>query len=374
MPRAPAAICVAALVTLAGTMLGCRRAVAPAAKAPTAVRVRAVARAAAAAAARYSATIHPAARVDVAFKVGGYVEELARVKDVDGKLRPIQAGDHVTRGQELVSIRRTEYSQRLAEAKALLAEATAAREQAQLDHERVANLLQSGSVAQAQGDSARVQLDAANARIDGARARVAEAQTALADTGLRAPMDGVVLARHLEVGTLAGPGTVAFSVADTQTVKVVFGVPDTVLQTLQLGAAQAVSAEALRGGEVTGRITRIAPVADPNSRVFEVEVTLDNATDELKPGMVASLKLGERAAADAPVAVLPLTAIVRSPTHRDHYAVYVLDGANAKLREVELGEFLGNQIPIKTGLEDGEKVIVMGASLISDGEPVQVIP
>src|SRR5262249_14460098 len=154
-------------------------------------------------------------------------------------------------------------------------------------------------------------------------------------------------------------------VADTSTVKVVFGVPDTALETLKLGATQAVTAEALHGAEVIGRITRIAPVADPKSRVFEVEVTLDNPKDELKAGMVASLKLGDATVASAPVAVLPLTAIVRSPGHPGAFAVYVLDGTTAKLREVELGEFLGNQIPIRKGLADGEKVVVMGATLIS---------
>src|SRR5262249_23459300 len=188
------------------------------------------------------------------------------------------------------------------------------------------------------------------------------------------PMDGVVLARFIEVGALAAPGTPAFSVADTSTVKVVFGVPDTVLESLQLGATQAVTAEALHGAELVGRITRIAPVADPKSRVFEVEVTLDNPNDELKAGMVASLKLGDASAAAAPVAVLPLTAIVRSPAHSGQFAVYVVDKSVAHLREVDLGEFLGNQIPIRSGLADGEQVVVMGASLLSDGEAVQVIP
>src|SRR5262249_2041854 len=159
-------------------------------------------------------------------------------------------------------------------AKAALGEATAAREQAQLDYDRAMNLVASGAVTKAQADSARVQLDAATARIAGGRARVAEADTALADTSLRAPMDGGVLARYIEVGALAGPGPAAFSVADTATVKVVFGVPDTVLESLKLGAPQAVTAEALHGAELVGRITRIAPVADPKSRVFEVEVSL----------------------------------------------------------------------------------------------------
>jgi RND family efflux transporter MFP subunit len=362
------------LLALALLALGCHKGTEVAAKEPTAVRVRAVERATAAAAARYSATINPAARVDLAFKVGGYVDAVAKVKGVDGKPRALQAGDKVTRGTELASVRKADYAQKLAEARAALAEAGAAREQAQLNYDRAASLLKSGSISKAEGDSARVQLDASTARAAGAKVRVDEAQTALADTSLRAPMDGVVLARNVEVGSLAAPGTVAFAIADTTTVKAVFGVPDTVLETLQLGATQAVTTEAMHGAEVLGRITRIAPLADPKSHVFEVEVSLDNPGDDLKAGMVAGLNLGAAAAA-APAAVLPLSAIVRAPAHPDGYAVYIVDAhGTARIRAVELGDLQGNQIPVKSGLSDGEKVVVMGASLLSDGEQVQVIP
>jgi hypothetical protein len=93
--------------------------------------------------------------------------------------------------------------------------------------------------------------------------------------------------------------------------------------------------------------------------------------------MIAALKLNNAGTAPS-LTVLPLNAVVRSPAHPGHFAVFVLDPKQnppqARLREVELGEFLGNQIPIRAGLADGDRVIVMGASLVSDGEQVQVIP
>src|SRR5262249_24936265 len=158
-------------------------------------------------------------------------------------------GDHVTRGLELAAVRKSDYLQRLAEAKAGLAEAIAAREKAQLDFDRAQKLVQSGSLAKAEHDAARLQLEASKARAHRAKVRVDEAQTAVEDTSLRAPMEGIVLKRTIEVRTLVGPGAVAFSIADTNSVKAVFGVPDTILETLRLGAAQTVSAEAFRGAE-----------------------------------------------------------------------------------------------------------------------------
>ncbi len=354
-------------------------------KSLTAVRTHAVSQAAAGNATRYSANIDPASRVDVAFKVGGYVQSIAQVRGVDGKTHTLQEGDAVVAGQELAAVRVVDYEQRFGEAKAALAEALASREQAQLDYDRSAQLASSQTVAKAELDAARVRRDAAGARVDGAKVRVAEAQTALDDTHLRAPMNGVVVKRAIEDGTLAGPGTVAFAIADVHTVKVVFGVADTELEALHLGTSQKVTTEAFRGRDFEGQITRIAPIADPKNRLFEIEITIDNAGGELKPGMVAALELNRGAV--APVAVLPLNAVVRAPKDRDKFAVFVVEPQKGKtgepngpavavahLRVVELGDFLGNLIPVRSGLNDGDQVIVQGASLVSDGETVQVIP
>ncbi len=356
--------------------LGCRAgAVAP--KTPTAVRVRAVEPAQAGGGMRYSATINPATRVELAFKLGGYVQSVATVKGSDGRDRLLQEGDQVTAGQVLAELRKADYQQKSSEARAAFSEASAAAHQAQIEYGRSSRLVESGAVARAELDTARVRLDGARARVQAAKARVDEAGTAMGDAGLRTPISGVVLKRAIEVGTLAAPGMVGFSIADTQSVKVVFGVADVELEGFQPGAAQQITTEAHRGRVFTGRITRVAPAADARSRVFEVEVTIPNPTGELKPGTVASLRV--TAAPDGkPSVALPLTAIVRSAGHAERFAVFVIDETSgapvARLREVEVGDFVGNNIPIRSGLAEHDRVIVMGATLVSDGERVQVIP
>jgi RND family efflux transporter MFP subunit len=366
-----------ALPAIALSCAACHASVQPAPKALTAVKVRAVTNASAAASARYAGDIMPASHVDIAFKVGGYVDVVARTRGVDGKPRLLQEGDRVTRGMELASIRTQDYSHQLGEAEAALAESIAAREQAELDFQRATKLLAGNSISPAELDNARVRLHGANARADGAKVRVDEAKSMLADTSIKAPMDGVVLRRNVEIGTLAAPGGVAFSIADTSHMKVVFGVPDTVRGLLELGGNQAVTSEAFSSVEWKGRVTRIASVADPKTRLFEIEITIDNAAQTLKAGMVAALQLSAAKGA-APVAVLPLTAVVRARDVDDGFAVFALDDTRTppivRLRDVELGPFLGNVIPIQRGLAAGEKIVVQGASLLSDQEPVRVIP
>lgn len=357
-------------------LLGCRAHDDAAAKIPVPVRVRVVEEQNAAALARYSGTIDPATRVDVAFKVSGYLRDLAMVNGEGGK-RKIQEGDFVTAGTVLAVVRETDYQQQVRAAQAAYAEAIALSRQARIESDRSSKLFQSDSISKSDVDTTRARRDAAFARVSGAAARIEAAKLALADCTLKAPIDGVVLKRPAEVGALVGPGTVGFVVAETRSVKVVFGVPDTVVEKLKLGSSLAVTFEAVPG-EFTGKISRIAPSADARSRVFEVEGTIPNPKNELKVGMIASLKVPDGAHAGTPSLVLPLTAVVRPPGAQHGFSVVVAEGQPgseiARLRSVKLGEVFGNAVLVTDGLNRGERVVSMGATLVADGAAIRIIP
>jgi multidrug efflux system membrane fusion protein len=347
---------------------------------PTAVRVQAIDEESLAQATRYSAQILPSKRVDVAFKVGGYVAAIAKVSAVEGGTRPLQAGDPVVTGQYLVSLRQTDYNQKVEELAAAMAQAKAAATQAELDFSRASKLAERGTIAPADLDSARLSRDSSKAALQMSDSRFEQARTALHDTSLRSPIDGVVVARNVEEGSLVAPGMVAFSVAAIGTVKAAFGVPDTALSRIQLGSEQTVTTEAYPGEEFRGRITRVSPTADANGRVFEVEITLPNEDQRLKVGMIAALSLSDTDAevADVLHRVVPISAIVRSPHNAENYAVFVVEDVDgkavARARDVVLGEYLGNVIPVVQGLTGSERVVVQGAGLLSDGEAVEIIP
>jgi RND family efflux transporter MFP subunit len=343
----------------------------------TAVKLAVVQRAGNPVGTRYSAQIIPATEVKLAFKVEGYVESIAKVNAIGGP-RWIQEGDVVHEGMQLAALRTTEFKQRITEARAARAQAGAGAHQARLDFGRSQTLLDHNAVAGADLDSARTQLNSASAAYSGAEARYEAAKTALADSVIYAPLDGIVMKRSLQVGELVAPGTLAFSVADVSSVKAAFGVPDTMLSRIQLGALEMVTTEAYPGEKFEGTITLIAPSADPNSRVFEVDVTISNSDGRLKTGTVASLALAtsqDPATMNAPL--VPISAVVRSPLHGDRFAVFVVEQAGARwiarAREVELDDYLGRAVPVKKGLREGDRIVIQGAKLISDGEEVEVI-
>jgi multidrug efflux system membrane fusion protein len=233
------------------------------------------------------------------------------------------------------------------------------------------------AVAEARTNAAKFQVEAVGAQVKGAEALLDEARIPLLDTALRAPMDSVVLQRKVEVGSLVSPGAPGFILADTTSVKAVFGVPDLIIENLKLGNPITVRTEAALGTDFQGHITAISPSADAKSRVFEVEVTIPNPQNRLKVGMVVSLAVEE---VNVPVQMTaaPLSAIVRSKDSPNEFAVFVIEDRDgkqtARIRNVRLGEAYGNTVAILEGLKTGERVVTTGATMIVDGDRVREIP
>lgn len=326
---------------------------------------------------RYSGSAVAALEVPVAFKVGGYVDDVLATRDDRGQLRRIQAGDRVTRGATLARIRPADYEQKVAQARAGVAEGEAMLANARVDFERASRLYERRSLTKPEFDGARARLDATTARVEGARAMLRETELLLDDVVLKAPISGVVLRRMVEAGSLAGSGMPAFLLADTSSVKIVFGVPDMVVKTLKAGQSQAVTFDAIPGETFDGRVTSVAPASDPVTRVYQVEVTLPNRDQRIEIGFIASLRLA--ADAEHAVVTIPLESVVKPPAGRgDGYAVFVVEGTGgatvARLRPVALGEAIGNDIVVTSGLASGDRVVVRGATIVADGEPVRVLP
>jgi RND family efflux transporter MFP subunit len=146
---------------------------------------------------------------------------------------------------------------------------------------------------------------------------------------------------------------------------------------LQLGSPLAITVDSLPDAEFPGHITAITPAADPQTRVFNIEITVPNSQNQLRPGMVASLQVPSGQLAD-PMAVVPLSSIVRPPDNPTGYAVFVVEGQSGKeiahLRHVKVGTVYGDMIAVPEGVRVGDRVITTGTTLLVDGDQVRVIP
>jgi membrane fusion protein, multidrug efflux system len=392
------------LVTAAVLSCGCGRPEANAdVRSPKAVRLVAVESSGDAGSTTYSAVIAPNVQVDLAFRVAGYVVGLRQTEGADGRSRALEPGAAIARGVTLARIRATDYQAMvdkahgardesnagIAASEAGLAEAQAALTHAESDFGRISILWEQESITKPAYDGAKATLDGARAKVDAATAAIAaakqragaaaaqarEAEIALSDTQLRAPFDGILIERHVDVGTLVSPATPAFTMADLRLVKGRFSVPDTALGTFRAGQLLPVTVDAFVDERFQGHVLSVAPAADPKSRSFEIAVAIDNPSLKLRSGMIASIPVAGEADGRRQL-LIPIDALVHDPV-RDQYLVYTLEEKNggtvAKAIDVRPGPLVGNQVSILEGLSAGQRIIASGANLLRSGDAVKEI-
>jgi RND family efflux transporter MFP subunit len=348
---------------------------------------------------RYSATIEPDTTVEMAFKVDGYVESLLKVGG-----RNLQAGDFVAKGAVLARVRQSDYRAGLDASRAQALQAAeglkvamwqssqveAIYTKASLDAERATALYQEKALTKPDYDAARAQLDSIRAQGEAARKNV-EAQRNLLesakaqersstitfeDTALVAPLSAVVLEKRVEPGTLVGRGTPVFRLGDVGTVRMAFGVPDTLVTRMALGAVFPVHVDAFPDNLFQGRIREIAAAADPMTRLYRVEVAIPNVKQQLKTGMMGKVSVpGTQSGVLLPA--VPATALLRSPSDPNAASVFVVEGGSekalAQVRTVRLGEFAGSRVTVLAGLKKGERVVTGGKQNLVDGALILVV-
>ncbi len=364
----------AGLCGLMAAVTGCHRGTEVPTKPPAPVHLAEVTLHASPEGLRYSASIVPFAQANLSFKSSGYVTSIQQVVGADGRRRDAGTGDLVTGGTVLAQIRHQDLKNQLEQEEAQVSQAMAQHVQAEQDYDRAKALYATQSLTRPDFDQAQAKFDSTLAAVNQTNAALHQAQLALDDADLKAPFSGYILTRNIELGNLASPATTAFTIADTSAVKVSFGVPDYALRQLHLGQEFMIRLQDDPKG-YQGRVTSMAPNADERNRVFTVEVTVSNHSGSLKPGMIASITLS--GVPQPPVPSVPLSAIVPYPSQPSRFAVMVAQQRSGKwtasLREVQLGATHDSSIGV-VGVKPGERVVSVGAQLLTDGDPIEVIP
>jgi RND family efflux transporter MFP subunit len=364
-----------AVIAAVGALGGCHQESRIPSRPPTSVRLATVTTAQTSdEALRYSASIIPFAQVDLVFRTSGYVTGVEQVRGADGRIRDIGTGDYVEKGTVLAHVRLEDMENQVAQAQAQLDQAVAQHIQADQDFGRAKALFLTQSLTKPDYDQSEQRFNSTLAAVDNAKAALRQAELTLGDSDLKAPFSGFLLNRYIDLGSLVSPSSAAFTIADISSAKATFGVPDYALSSVRLGQQLSIALQ----DDVTpftGRVTSISPSADSRNRVFAIEVTVANNGGRLKPGMIASLSLGESARTSAPS--VPLSAIVPYPSQPGRFAVMVAQERagkwTASLREVQLGATHESSIAV-AGVQPGENVVAVAAQLLKDGEPIEVIP
>jgi membrane fusion protein (multidrug efflux system) len=211
---------------------------------------------------------------------------------------------------------------------------------------------------------------AASAQYNAATAQMQEAKKRLADCQLRAPIDGFIGMRQLEVGVTVAPGLPVISVVDLNPVKVRVGIPESEVGKVHEGARAAVSIPSLDGKQFEGRVEAIAAASDPASRTYVSKIVVPNPSRVLLAGMVSEAHLFGDTQVNA--ITVPGSAIVRDA--RGVSQVFVLAPGQNRVssKRVEVGTMIDNQVEVRSGLTGNEQVVVDGQQNVREGSLVKI--
>jgi cobalt-zinc-cadmium efflux system membrane fusion protein len=306
--------------------------------------------------------------VEVTGRIDANEKRLARIGAAfTGRITEVLAevGDNVRAGQTLARIASPE----LTTAQLAYLRATSSAQLAERAVDRARQLIQADVIGSAELQRREAELGIARAEARAAAdqlrllgvptaaiERLAERGSLVEAAAVTATLGGVITERTVSKGQVSQPGDPMFTVADLSNVWVVGALPERAARTVQLGQAVEVTVPALGDRKLAGRVVFISDTVSPDTRTVTIRTEVANPSRELKPQMLASLRI---AGASTRQPVVPADAVVRE-NDRDHVFLRV-EGNRYRLTPVELGPAVDGRRPVLSGLQAGAELVTQGA-------------
>jgi RND family efflux transporter MFP subunit len=220
---------------------------------------------------------------------------------------------------------------------------------------------------EAQNPMYAANVQALQAQVQQAESSLRDAEAQLAQTELRSPIAGIVSERRMDPGAMATPGSSILTIVDIG--RLWLDVPVQEQQAVQVRSGLPAEArfDAQPGRVYSGRVIRINPAANPQSRAVTARVEIQNPGRLIKPGMFGRVRLVTERRPN--VLVVPREAVLREETAA---YVFVTENETAVRRPVETGAEQEDVIEIRSGLEPGDRVLIQGHQQLKDGAKIRV--
>lgn len=204
-------------------------------------------------------------------------------------------------------------------------------------------------------------------RIDQARADVSSARVYAGYSRLASPINGVVVAKQVDVGSMATPGAPLLTIENDANYRLEVSVQESQLNKIHLRDQARVTIEALGSQELTCSVEEIVPAADPNSRSYTVKLSLPNVSgQQMRSGLYGKARFVSGA---RNVLSVPEKAITQNG---QLVSVFVVDrSGTARMRLIKTGEKIGDRVEVLSGLNDGEQIVSEISAQIKDGTRVR---
>lgn len=285
----------------------------------------------------YTATVESDVKNDIAPNTPYRIEKIY-----------VDVGDNVRQGQVLVQLDASNLQQLKLQV-----------ENQKIEFNRTSQLYQVGGASKAEYDNAKLQLDVLSTQL----------KQLMQNTQLVAPISGVVTARNYDNGDMYNQGQPVLTIEQTNPVKVMVNISEVYYKQVFKGMPVDIELDAYEGETFYGKVTIVYPTVDQSTHTFPVEVTINNSSQKVRPGMFARATVNF---GDKNHVLVPDEALVKQIGAGDRY-VYVYKGGKVSYNKVELGKHIGDKYEILSGVNPGDDVVIAGQSRLANGKEVEVV-
>lgn len=280
----------------------------------------------------------------------------------------VKVGESVKKGQLLMVINNADLQAKSAQVKAAIAAAEAGFENAEKDYKRFQSLMKSNSISQKEMDDMSTRYQQMKSQLEGAKQQQSEVNAQLQYVNLKAPFDGVITNRFIEVGDMANPGMPLLGIEQPGKMEVTAMVPESDIQSVKQGAEAAVYINSI-DTELKGIITEVSSSSKNTGGQYAIRVMITDNNLKVRSGMFATVSTTvENGAAVHSALTIPQEAIV---TRGQLSGVYTVSQQNtAILRWLKLGQIADGKVEVLSGLLSGEQLILSAESKLYNGAPL----
>ena len=304
----------------------------------------------------YAGEVQARQQTALAFRVAGQVTQ--RFADV---------GDRVKVGQVLATLDVQDAALQLNAARAQLESAQSAAKIDSDELQRFQQLLPMNAVSRSQYDAVKNQYQHAMAQLKQAQSNYAVSSNQTDYNQLRATKNGVITERNIEVGQVLAAGQVAYQLAIDGEREVVIGVPEQAVAEIRVGQEATVSLWSQPDSRFTGTVREISPAAD-QSRTFKVKVALREGNAQIQLGQSARVFLTRQANQGLYV---PLSSV--SATGQQAFVLVLQADSTVRQTPVTLGAYGRDSVPVLSGLQAQDYVVMGGVHLLRDRQKIRPI-
>jgi RND family efflux transporter MFP subunit len=310
-----------------------------------------------------SGQIEAAQSVNISTRLMGYITFLK-----------VKAGDHVNKGQLLVSISDQDIQAKKAQTDAMISEADAAVKNAKKDLDRFSNLYKQQSATAKELDNVTMQYNAANDHLEAAKQMRNEVNAQLNYSNLYAPFSGIVTQKMAEAGSMASPGMPILTIEQAGAYQVSASVPETMISQIQVGNHADLSIKAI-DKSLNGTVSQINQSSQFTGGQYIIKVQIaDNEQKGLYAGMYTdvNIPMKNKATSTATDNTILVPASVIEYKNQLAGLYTISSNHTALIRWVRLGRTYGDKVEVLSGLEKSEPFIASANGKLYNGAPVTI--